>query len=83
MKTKDIFGLIVRLLGLVFVYNGLVNVPLSVSTLASRFSTGLYTTFMTVIWPLAVAFWMLRGAPPISRIAYPSEQEILDRERGI
>jgi hypothetical protein len=73
MKTKDIFGLIVRLVGLVFVYNGLVNVPLAVSTLSARFSTGIYTTFMTVIWPLLVAFWMLRGAPPISRVAYPPD----------
>jgi hypothetical protein len=74
MKTKDIFGLIVRLVGLVFVYNGLVNVPLAISTLSSRFSTGIYTTFMTVVWPLLIAFWMLRGAPPISRIAYPENQ---------
>jgi hypothetical protein len=73
MKAKDIFGLLVRLVGIVFVYNGLVNVPLSISAISARFGQGLFTLLMTVIWPLLLALWMFRGAPPISRIAYPND----------
>ena len=73
MKPRDIFGLIVRLVGLIFVYNGLVNVPLACSALShGRFGQGLYTAFMIVIWPLLVAFWLFKGAPPLSRLAYPN-----------
>jgi ABC-type sulfate transport system permease component len=75
MKPRDIFGLILRLMGLLFIYNALDKVPLAISSLRASFGMGLYTTLMIVVWPLLIAFWLFRGAPPISRMAYPREQE--------
>jgi hypothetical protein len=76
VKPKDIFGLIVRLCGLVFIYNAAEKVPLACSiffTALKTHGTGLFTAFIMVTWPLLVGVWMLRGAPPVSRVAYPEE----------
>ena len=75
MKPRDIFGLILRLMGLIFIYNGLDKVPLAISSLRASFGMGLYTTLMIVVWPLLIAFWLFRGAPPISRMAYPRDRQ--------
>ncbi len=77
MKPKDIFGLIVRLLGLIFVYESAKQVPFAISNIFPGFKTfsgiGILSAFFMVGWPLAVAYWLLRGAPPVSRLAYPDE----------
>ena len=75
MKPRDIFGLILRLMGLIFICNALDKVPLAISSLRASFGMGLYTTLMIVVWPLLIAFWLFRGAPPISKMAYPREQQ--------
>ena len=77
MKAKDIFGLIVRLVGLIFLYESVEKVPLAFSATFPGFRSisgiGFLSALFMVAWPLAVAYWMLRGAPPISRLAYPEE----------
>ena len=74
MKPKDIFGLIVRLVGLIFLYNCTEKIPVAVSIVASGFKGfGFFNTLFMVGWPLAVAYWFFRGAPPVSRIAYPDD----------
>jgi hypothetical protein len=77
MKPKDIFGLIVRLVGLIFLYEGAEKVPLALSAIFPGFKSisgiGFLSALFMVGWPLAVAYWMFRGAPPISRLAYPDE----------
>jgi hypothetical protein len=77
MKPKDIFGLIVRLLGLIFLYKSAENVPLAISYIFPLYRSfsgpGILSAFFLVGWPLAVAYWFLRGAPPISTIAYPDD----------
>ena len=74
MKPKDIFGLIVRLVGLIFLYESAEKIPLAVSIASSGFKTlGFFNTLFMVGWPLVVAYWFFRGAPPVSRIAYPDE----------
>ena len=77
MKPKDIFGLIVRLVGLIFVYEGAEKVPLALSAIFPGFRSfsglGFVSALFMVGWPLAVAYWLLRGAQPISRLAYPDE----------
>jgi hypothetical protein len=82
MKPKDIFGLIVRLVGLIFLYNAAEKVPLALSATFSGFKgvsgNGFLNALFMVGWPLAVAVWMLRGAPPISRLAYPDESKSSD-----
>ncbi len=72
MKPKDIFSLAVRVLGLVFLYHGLLALPGLVSGLWGNFAT----TVMSILvagWPLLVAYWLLRGAPLIMRLAYPDD----------
>jgi hypothetical protein len=74
MKPKDIFGLIVRLVGLIFLYESAEKIPLAVTIAFSGFKTlGFFNVLFMVAWPLAVAYWFFRGAPPISRLAYPEE----------
>ena len=73
MKSKDIFKLAVRILGLAFVYHGLTALPVAASAVfaaAGNIVSFALTLFMAV-WPLAVAYWLLRGAPLIVQIAYP------------
>jgi len=77
MKPKDMFGLIVRLVGLIFLYESAEKVPFTLQVATSGFKSMSGTAFLQALfmvgWPLAVGYWMLRGAPPISRLAYPDE----------
>jgi hypothetical protein len=77
MKPKDIFGLIVRLVGLIFLYESAEKMPFAFSATFQGFKSfsgiGFLSALFMVAWPLAVAYWMFRGAPPISRLAYPDE----------
>jgi hypothetical protein len=77
MKTKDIFNLIIRLLGIVFLYQALEKVPFAFSAMFPAFphfrGAGLFDALMMVGWPLLVGYWLLRGAPPVARVAYPDE----------
>jgi len=77
MKAKDIFGLIVRLLGLIFVYESAEKLPLAFSAIFPGFKTvsgiGFLSALFMVGWPLVVAYWLFRGAPPVTRLAYPEE----------
>ena len=77
MKARDMFGLAVRLIGLVFLYQGLAGVPMAVAAFCPRFPhfiwTNLFSGIIMVGWPLIVAYWMVRGAPPLMRLAYSGE----------
>ena len=77
MKPKDIFNLIIRLLGIMFLYQAVEKVPLAVSAIFPGFAhfsgVGFFSALMMVGWPLLVGYWLLRGAPPVARIAYPDE----------
>jgi hypothetical protein len=77
MKAKDIFGLIIRLIGLVFLYQGLSAVPLAVNAFCPRFPHFVWTNFLPafimIAWPLLVSYWMVRGAPPLMRLAYSAD----------
>jgi hypothetical protein len=78
MKLKEIFGFLIRLLGLLFLYRAADMVPMSWRlfwTLFDRFNFRiLMECLFSVTWPLVVAVWMLFGAPPIMRWAYPPEE---------
>ncbi len=60
MKPKDIFGLIVRLVGLIFLYESAEKVPLALSVIFPGFKTisgiGFLSALFMVGWPLAVAY---------------------------
>ena len=76
MKPKDMFSLAVRILGLAFLYQGLLALPtaLRFSLFVANFGN-LIAGVLSVGWPLAVAYWLLRGAPLLMRIAYPETDE--------
>lgn len=86
MKPKDIFKLAVQLLGLAFVYHGLTTLPVMVTAIYTALTgahlVSFILTILMAIWPLAVAYWLLSGAPLLMRIAYPDSNETL-REQGL
>lgn len=70
MKPKEIFSVAIRLLGLCFLYHGLLAAP----RLLTAFVGGplaLFATVFDISWPLLVAYWLLGGAPLLMQIAYP------------
>ena len=77
MKAKDIFGLAVRLIGLVFLYQGISMVPTAFSSIFPLFPhiywRNIIPSVIMVGWPLLAAYWLIRGAPPINRLAYGEE----------
>lgn len=77
LTGKDIFGLIVRLIGLRFLYEGLMAVPPAFGSIfpvfPHLFVRNVVPSLVLVGWPLAAAYWLLRGAPPLMRWAYPGE----------
>jgi hypothetical protein len=75
MKPPEIFKIALRILGLVFLYHGLLQLPMTVVQLIGAISgkaipQALFTSIM-LAWPLLVAWWLLRGAPLLVRLAYP------------
>jgi hypothetical protein len=78
MKPRDIFGLVLRLVGLIFLYHSLNSVPLAISALFPRFPhlvwPNVIPALITVGWPLLVAIWLIKGANPLMLWAYPNHQ---------
>jgi hypothetical protein len=74
VKSKDVFGLMVRFFGLVCLYQGLDKVPSAWAAIYPQFPHlrfGIwFACFLMVGWPLAIGFWLVRGAPLLVRLAY-------------
>ena len=79
MKPKDIFGLIVRVLGLYFLYLGLYGVTqmLSSDIVESPDKRDIIYAFLPVIFNLIVGWWLLGGGLLVRR-AYPETSKISD-----
>lgn len=79
MKPRDIFGLSVRLIGLIFLYQGLQAVPASVANVCLLFPHFIFRNLLPSLWlvgwPLLIAYWLLRGAPRLLRLAYGEEPQ--------
>ena len=75
MTSKDIFKLAIRLLGLVFLYHGLIGLPVAIPLFFSSAASNSFTAVLMLCWPLLVAYWLLRGASILVRIAYPEVEE--------
>jgi hypothetical protein len=71
MKPKDIFGLAVRLLGLLFLYFGLKAVMpmLDLELIENPDKSDVINGLMPVVFNLAIAWWLLGGG--LARRAYP------------
>ncbi len=76
MKARDIFGVAVRIVGLVFLYQGLSAVPTALASLCPSMAVpkfylrNLVPTLFMVGWPLLLGYWLVRGAPWLMRLAY-------------
>ena len=78
MKQKEIFCIAVRLLGLVFLYHALMAVPVATGMFFGGFqrygeARNIALGPLMIAWPLAVTWWLIRGAPLLIRIAFPDE----------
>ncbi|MGA3283847.1 MAG: hypothetical protein ABSD57_05240 [Verrucomicrobiota bacterium] len=74
---KDIFGLAVRLLGLVFLYFGLSAVPplLDFGAIETAGRGDILNVILPVVFNLAVAWWLIGGGLLVRR-AYPEAPRI-------
>ena len=86
---KDIFGLAVRLLGLVFLYFGLRAVlpMLDLGAIETAGKGDILNAILPVVFNLAIAWWLIGGGLLVRR-AYPEAPRILDDshsrpERGV
>jgi hypothetical protein len=79
MKSKEIFALAVRLIGLLFLYQGLTAVPTAAASICPVFPhfyfRNLLPSLWIVGWPLLVAYWFVRGAPWLMRLAFSNESK--------
>jgi hypothetical protein len=76
MKPKDIFGLLIRAIGLLFIYQGLASLPVAVGNFCGVFILTfrvLFSNGVMVCWPLIVGFLLIQAAPWLIRWAYPAE----------
>jgi hypothetical protein len=75
LAERLIFNLIVRLIGLTFLYQGLSAVPNAIASICPVFPhfyfRNLLPSLLLVGWPILVGYWLLRGAPWLMRLAYP------------
>jgi hypothetical protein len=74
MTPRNLFKLAVRLLGLVFLWHGLLFFPtLFAGIFGSAVNT--FSMFLMFAWPLVVAFCLLRFAPKITDFFYPKSED--------
>jgi hypothetical protein len=77
MKSKDVFNVAMRIIGLLFLYQGLSAVPTALASICPVFPhfifRNLVPSLFMVGWPLAIAYWLVRGAPWLMRLAYRDE----------
>lgn len=69
MKPKDIFSLAIRLLGLFFIYLAARSAPVLWNTSGQAFVSAVLVVALFV----AVAWWLLGGAPLLVQRAYPDK----------
>jgi hypothetical protein len=78
MKAKDIFGLVIRLLGVYFFYLAAIGLPSIWRWLLmpGRISWSVvFDNLFIVTWEAALAWWLVKGAPPVMQWAYPEEKK--------
>ena len=84
MKAKDIFGVAVRFIGLLFLYQSLSAVPSAITSVCPAFPhfywKNLLPSLIVVGWPLLVAYWLVRGAPLLMRLAY--REDGAEKDKG-
>jgi hypothetical protein len=77
MKPKDIFGLAVRILGLIFLYQFVLALPAIFSILFhGGANPGFYLCYLLGLGLAAWGiWWLIGGAPCLCEHAYPTSQD--------
>ena len=75
MKPGDLLKLAVRVLGLVFLYRGLSALPTVIPLMLTSAIGKFVISLLLVVWPLAIAWWLMGGAPLLTHRAYPQSTE--------
>jgi hypothetical protein len=82
MKAREIcaaiFGFIIRILGVYFFYMAAINAPQvwRIITMPGRIVWSLaFDSLFLVAWQAVVAWWLVRGAPPVEDLAYPNSKQ--------
>jgi hypothetical protein len=80
MKAPAIFALVVRVAGLVFIYQAIQNLIGLVNMVSMRYPEGTrlvlpYASVLNLILLACAAVWFLRGAPPLQGLAYPKRDD--------
>ena len=79
MKPDAMLKLAVQVLGLVFLYHGLMNLPMAVVSVCEGIGqlrvVGTLTTVAMAAWPFALAYSLLRHASHIVQISYPDKPQ--------
>ena len=74
MKPKDIFNLVVRLLGLLFLYHAFINLPTALS--GALYSWVFVLCFMAVAWWLLNTRWLTSRAYPENSLEQQKTGEV-------
>ena len=75
--AREIFGLVIRLLGIYFFYLAAIGLPSIWRWLLMHgpISWGIvFDNFLVVAWQGALAWWLVKGAPPVMNWAYPDKE---------
>src|SRR5580698_4727156 len=73
MTPRNLFKLAVRLLGLVFLWHCLQLFPALFAGIFGS-ATNAFSMLLMFVWPLVVAFCLLRFAPQITEFFYPKSE---------
>ena len=73
MKPSDIFGIVVRTVGLVIALMGLWTIGWAIVNLVGGGPGGAVGLLVPGILELLAGLWLLRGAKPLVHFAFPQE----------
>jgi hypothetical protein len=75
MTARDLFQLAVQLLGLAFLYHGILGFPSYLGVLYTAFGAhSLFAILQAIVsagLPLIAGYWCVRAENPLVRLAYP------------
>ena len=74
MKSKDIFQLAVRLLGLVMLYHAMQHFIIAVPSMIGS-AAAMAQLLLMIGLRLGMAYWLISGAPLLMRLAYPEPDQ--------
>lgn len=83
MSAKDVFSVAIRIVGLLFLYQGLSAIPAALMNFCPIFPhfnfRSLIPSLFLIGWPLVVAWYLIKGAPRLMKLAYGEEGNRHDR----